>query len=156
MFSRLHGGAHTHARRMRRRWSAACVSQAFCASSWDVNFWRGWPPGRRYAWWWESQRGGNIDQILMRQGVLNAVRFSPDNANVKDNIKHQQRFFFCRSLQIVWRKRCSYLSQISPLRRRTQTRTETILVGWTPTTPATILLMMHVCVSSVQIFDICV
>lgn len=30
----------------------------------------------------------------MRQGVLNAVRFSPDNANVKDNIKHQQRFFF--------------------------------------------------------------
>ena len=54
--SRLRGGAHTPARRMRRPWSAACANPASCATSWAVSSWRGWPPGKRFALWWDTQR----------------------------------------------------------------------------------------------------
>ncbi|CAI9594748.1 unnamed protein product [Staurois parvus] len=49
--SRPPGAAPTPARRMRRPWSAACVSPASSATRWPASCWSAWRPRRRSAWW---------------------------------------------------------------------------------------------------------
>lgn len=156
--SRPRGAARTPARRMRRPWNVACANPVSCATSWAASSWRDWPPGRKYALWWEI----NIYVVNAQTAGLREWRYRFEGEKKIDQKQYcacswkihvkcamtqtcwKRLCSICRSRPTVWRRRCSCPSQISLSGRRMEARKQATRVDHTLTTPLTIPLIMHV------------